>query len=207
MTAGVRGKGRPSLTEAAEIDRAIRAAALKVLLDQGEGATMQAVAAAAGLSRKSLYARYPNKSALFLEVIGELLRNTGGLRFAAEGTIAERLQNYVEAALKVIAQPDSQTLRRMLTMDTAYAAPLRAETFHATRRIFFDPLVALLAEAGRRGELTVEDAEATARLVIRLIITESMIVHEEGAGWLATDPSEDYAAFLTRTITRGLLPR
>ena len=55
--AELRRKGRPKLEEAAQIERAIRDAAFKVLLEQGEAATLNAVAQAAGISRKSLYAR------------------------------------------------------------------------------------------------------------------------------------------------------
>jgi AcrR family transcriptional regulator len=120
MASSARGKGRPKLTEAGEIDRAIREAALQVLLEHGEAATMNAVAVAAGISRKSLYARHPNKTELFLEAIRELLKPTGALVYDTSGTATERLKSYVEAALAVIVLPQSLTIQRLLTIDPAY---------------------------------------------------------------------------------------
>jgi AcrR family transcriptional regulator len=206
MATGARGKGRPRLTETAEIDRAIRDAALQVLLEHGEAATMHAVAQAAGLSRKSLYARHPNKVELFLEVIRELLQGGGSLDYDKSGSAEDRLLHYIQAALGVISRPDSQALQRLLTMDPVYITALRPEMLDSTRRLFFEPLIALLNEAKQHGELAVDDAEATARVVIRLIFTESMMSGKD-AEWLAHAARESYAVFLTRLITRGILPR
>lgn len=203
---GSRGKGRPKLTETAEIDRAIRAAGLQVLLEHGEAATMNAVAQAAGLSRKSVYARYANKTELFLAVIRELLGDVSGLDYDTSGSAEERLEHYALAALGVISQPQALAIQRLLTMDPAYIAALRAEMLGATMRIFFDPLRALLGEAKASGELAVEDVEATARAVIRLIFAESAAM---GPDPVPASPAQQaaYAAFVTRLVARGLLPR
>lgn len=207
MAAVARGKGRPRLTEAAEIDRAIRDAALAVLLEHGEAATMHSVAVAAGLSRKSLYARYPNKTELFLEAIRELLQATGALEYDIGGSAEDRLLSYIRAALAVISRPQSQALQRLLTMDPAYIAALRAEMFDATRRLFFDPLLGLLTDAKGRGELAVDDPQAAARVIIRLILTESLVSQKDRESWLSSGAPDDYARFLTKFIAQGLLPR
>lgn len=207
MATGARGKGRPKLTETAEIDRAIRDAALQVLLEHGEAATMNAVALTAGLSRKSLYARYPNKNELFLEVIGELLQGAGGLEYDRSGSAQERLHHYIEGALAAIARPQSKAIQRLLTMDPAYIAALKSDMLAATRRIFYEPLRALLEEGKRSGEMVVEEVDATARVVIRLIFTASMAKEPHAQDWLTSPEPQEYAAFLTRLITRGLLPR
>lgn len=207
MATVARGKGRPRLIEAAEIDRAIRDAALAVLLEHGEAATMHAVAVAAGLSRKSLYARYPNKSELFLGVIREMLQGAGALNYDTSGATEDKLHNYIRAALAVISRPQSQALQRLLTMDPAYIAALRAEMFDATRRLFFDPLLGLLIDAKGRGELAVDDPQAAARVILRLILTESLVSQKDEGSWLSSGAPDDYARFLTKFVTQGLLPR
>lgn len=207
MTAGGRGKGRPKLTETAEIDRAIRDAALQVLLEQGEAATMNAVAVAAGLSRKTLYARYPNKTDLFVAVIGELLQAAGNLSYDRSGSVEDRLLHYVEAAFTAISRPQSKAIQQLLSIDSTYIAVLKADMLAAIRRIFLDPLLALLTEARQSGEIVVDDVESTARVVIRAIFTEAMISERGQAFWLAHRRQEDYARFLTRLIIRGLAPR
>jgi len=207
MAAGARGKGRPKLTEAAEIDRAIRDAALQLLLEHGEAATMHAVAQAAGISRKSLYARYPNKAELALAVIGELLQGAGALDYDQSGGVEDRLRHYIETALETIERPQSKALQRLLTLDPGYIAALRSDMLDATRRIFFEPLRALLGEMRDSGELAIEEVDATARVVIRLIFATSFTDEQDGKSWLTSPEPADYAAFLTRLIARGLLPR
>ena len=207
MAAGARGKGRPRLTEAAEIDRAIRDAALQLLLEHGEGATMHAVALAAGISRKSLYARYPNKGELVLVVIGELLQGAGALDYDRSGSVEDRLRHYIEAALATIALPQSKALQRLLTLDPDYIAALRSDMLDATRRIFFEPLRILLREAQSNGELAFKEVDATARVIIRLIFAASLSAEQDAKSWLTSPEPQDYPAFLTRLITQGLLPR
>jgi AcrR family transcriptional regulator len=207
MATGVRGKGRPKLTETAEIDRAIRDSALRVLLEHGEAATMNAVAVGAGLSRKSLYARYPNKTELFLVVIDELLQGAGALMYDKTGTAPERLRHYIEAALAAISRPQSQALQRLLTLDPGYVATLRSEMLDATRRTFFEPLRELLNEARVSGEFALEEVDSTARVVIRLIFTAHLNLGGDVEAWRTSPESADYPGFLTKLVTNGLLPR
>lgn len=168
---------------------------------------MNAVAVAAGISRKSLYARHPNKTELFLEAIRDLLKPAGPLDYDPGGTIEVRLQSYIAAAFSVIARPQSLTIQRLLTIDPAYIAGLKADMLDATRRIFFDPLLALLSEAQASGELDIDDLEETARAVLRLILAQSMSM-EAGPGTpVMAEGQAEYTAFLTKLITRGLLPR
>ncbi|WP_176556347.1 TetR/AcrR family transcriptional regulator [Rubellimicrobium rubrum] len=62
--------GRPSSKDAGEVDARILRAATDVFLARGyDGATFEAIAAAAGASKATLYARYPGKPDLFAAVI------------------------------------------------------------------------------------------------------------------------------------------
>lgn len=202
----VRGKGRPKRTEAAKIDQALHDAAVQVLLEQGEAATMNAVAVAAGLSRKTVYARYPNRTELFLGVIRGLLKGAKGLEYDAGGTAQERLQHYVTGALGVISQPHSLAVQRLLTLDPTYIGALKADMVAGTRKIFFDPLLILLRDASESGEFVIADVDQTARAIIRLIFAESAALGINPATPASVDHS-GYAAFLVKLFTQGLLPR
>lgn len=62
--------GRPTLAEAAELERSIRAAALALFLELGyEGTSLDAIALAAGTTKATLYARFGSKEALFVAVL------------------------------------------------------------------------------------------------------------------------------------------
>src|SRR5579862_5125839 len=66
-------KGRPTADRVCEINRAILEAATKCFLDFGyEGASMDAIAAAARISKVTLYARY-QKESLFQAVVQDRL--------------------------------------------------------------------------------------------------------------------------------------
>jgi len=63
-------RGRPTAERAAAIDEIIHSSALDQFLTHGfEAASMDAIAAAARVSKGTLYARYENKEALFIAVL------------------------------------------------------------------------------------------------------------------------------------------
>src|SRR3990170_879801 len=66
------GRGRrPTLEQAAQLDRDVRDHALHLFLEHGyEGTSMNAIARAAGTTKASLYARFPSKESLFDSVLG-----------------------------------------------------------------------------------------------------------------------------------------
>lgn len=204
---GGRQKGRPRLQETTEIDRAIREAAINVLLEHGEAATLNAVAQAAGMSRKTVYARYSNKSELFLDVIRGLLDMARGVEFNSEGSIEEQLFNYFYAALNLISAPPARAIQRLLTVDPIYISALKSEMISATKKHFHAPLRDLLCDAVRRQEVEISDIDATTRILIRLIFADSMSPDQSEN--LATDASErrNYARFVTQLVTRGMLLR
>lgn len=62
--------GRPTQAEAAALHHRLREAAVKTFLENGyDATTMVAIADAAGITKPTLYARYPDKRAVFLDVI------------------------------------------------------------------------------------------------------------------------------------------
>jgi AcrR family transcriptional regulator len=76
-----RTQGRPSAAEAAELPQRLLDAALLVFTEIGYArASMDAIARAAGISRKTLYARYANKAEVLAAVVGRLLDSSLGPR-------------------------------------------------------------------------------------------------------------------------------
>lgn len=69
-----RGPGRLSAEDTAQLEGALLDAALSVFLDHGYArATVDAIAKAAGATRKTIYARYENKEAIFSAVIARVI--------------------------------------------------------------------------------------------------------------------------------------
>jgi TetR/AcrR family transcriptional regulator, mexJK operon transcriptional repressor len=78
-------RGRPTQAEAEQLDLAVREAAVATFLEMGyAGAGMEAIARAAGITKRSLYARYPDKRAVFADVLPWALA-----RYTDDGSIDE----------------------------------------------------------------------------------------------------------------------
>ena len=205
--AEVRRKGRPKLEEAVAIERAIRDAALAVLLEHGEAATLNAVAQAAGISRKSLYARYSNRSALFIEVIREAMVDGDTPAFDTSLPIEEGLFTYIQFMLGAVTGKRSLTIQRLLAVDPAYIRALKAEMHASMDRHFFQPLAHLLREASGRGEIVIRDPQITAKLIVHLMFAEGLSIDPGRAAARTETWQDDYARRLTEFVCNGLLPR
>ncbi|MET0589497.1 MAG: TetR/AcrR family transcriptional regulator [Novosphingobium sp.] len=203
----VRTKGRPSLAQADEINRALREAAMQVLLVHGEGATINAVAKAAGLTRKSLYARYPSKNDLFVDVIREALSEVGPVKIAPGNDFKEQLENYIDSALAVIAKPESRAVQRIIMLNPVYVSALRDDLLVASRAMFFEPLLAILEHANKRGEIVIDDPHSTAQVLIKLIFAESAMPDDRADEWYGQPSKGNQAELIARIVLYGLLPR
>ncbi|BBZ02310.1 TetR family transcriptional regulator [Mycolicibacterium chitae] len=93
-------RGRPTRAEAAQLDQTVREAAVATFLECGyDGATMEAIATAAGITKRSLYARYADKRSIFAEVIPWALS-----RYEAADPVDAPNDDDVEAALLAVAR-------------------------------------------------------------------------------------------------------
>jgi AcrR family transcriptional regulator len=74
----VRGRGRLTAEATAELEQRLHAAAESVFLEQGyASATMDGIAKAAAVTRRTLYARYANKAEVLEAVVDQLLDRHG----------------------------------------------------------------------------------------------------------------------------------
>lgn len=202
-----RGKGRPRLGEVGEIDRTIREAAMQVMREHGEAATVNAVAVKAGLSRKTVYARYPTKSALFVAVIGDILDKAEPVAFQAAPTFEESLCNYVHAALQLIATSGAQAIQRLIIFNPEYMKTLRLQMRRAMETIFAVPLASLLQKAEEEGSIIVADRSFTVGAVLKLILLQETPLDGDRTRRDDEATMQREARLLTALICRGLLPR
>lgn len=126
-TTSRRRSGRPTADRVAEIDAAIRIAAQKIFFDVGfEAANMDAVAAAADVSKGTLYARYRSKEALFREVIEDLLAKLSSRAAEQDHLLPEdlesRLRHYAKVLISVFGWQEYVIATRLVT-NAAHAFP------------------------------------------------------------------------------------
>ncbi|MBC2650909.1 TetR/AcrR family transcriptional regulator [Novosphingobium flavum] len=202
-----RQKGRPSVEEAARIDRLILSAARNILVAHGESASLNAVAKAAGLSRKTVYARYASKEALFLAAARSALVDTNPITFPPAATLEDRLYNYLVEVFRLISSDAALSFQRALVTNAHLLPQLRDAIREASANMIFQPLQDMLAEAFRNGELDAEDPQLVARIVFDTVVGQMTTQGHEAPG--RGDPAilRAYAGLLARMVCRGLCPR
>jgi AcrR family transcriptional regulator len=98
-------RGRPDAKQVAAIDEAILATASRMFLESGyDAVAMENIASATGVSKGTLYARYPSKEALFARVIKERVKTWSAIAgeedYLLTDDIGERLRHHARTVAK-----------------------------------------------------------------------------------------------------------
>jgi AcrR family transcriptional regulator len=170
--------------------RAIVDAATATFLEHGyRGSSMDAVAAAAQVSKQTVYQHFRDKERLFREVIAATVQAASdpvheevrGL--AGAGGLERELRDLARRLLSLVLQPRMMRLRRLVIAE--------ARQFPELGRHFYDlgpgRTIAALAEAfaelGRQGRLAVPDPHLAASqfnwLVMAAPLNEVMLLGED----------------------------
>lgn len=147
-------------------DEAILHAAMGLFLERGfSGVSMDAVAAAAGVSKPTVYARYPGKDALFRAALAgkcDQLMDADAFAPPAEGDVRQGLIRIGRRFLELVLSDDALALHRVMTAESA-----RDPTIS---RLFFEVAVSGVKDRFRQwidaqvaaGRLKPVDAEGAA---------------------------------------------
>lgn len=202
-----RRTGRPSLEQAEEIDRIIFETATTLYLREGPTLTMKAIVEESGLSSKTVYARYPNRDALLLDVLRSLLREAKPplvLDIAEDSDIFETLGAFVLSAIKNTYQPEAMALQRMLTLDPNLGRQLGPDIFRTVDRILMDPLSAYLAHLRAAQRIREVDTQRTARALTTQILAEAAAQYSDGRPPPSEADMEDRAFFIADLFYHSL---
>lgn len=127
------------------------------LLDQVgyAGLTMEAVAAAAGVHRTTLYRRWPSRSALVASLLEPGLDRIDGV--VATGSLEEDLTALVQRLAEDLNEPTGRALARVFASENPELREVSLEARHRVR----DAFSTVLQRAVHSGELR-EDADVEA---------------------------------------------
>lgn len=147
------------------------------------GTTMDDIAAAAGIARRTLYNNYAGKDALFLEIMDDATAFAGafarGVReeFAAEitaGNLAERLHDLGRRLALGILRPEVIALRRLLVAEARLFPALAARYFDRAPGEVLDALADGFARLAAAGVLSIADPKTTAAQFAYLVVGEPL---------------------------------
>ncbi len=178
--AAVRRGGRPTREAAVRRDARLLEVATRLFMELGyEGATMDAVAEAAGVGKPTLYHRYRDKRELFEAVltarINEWLLPLAQVAEAQQSGVqssdlAEALDGLSRAMLRQTLRPGAAALHRVIAAQKAQSPELAQYAYEQGWLRAVDAVASILRAFNNRQGLLIPDANLAAELFLNLII-------------------------------------
>lgn len=157
------GRGRPR--DPAK-DAAIVEAAACLFMERGfEATSMDAIAAQAGVSKATLYARYPDKDALFREVIRhkcESAVDPAAFAFDASRSPRETLIDIGRRFLALVTSVEAVAMHRLIVAECARAPRVAELFFEVAVTKMKDRFIGWLEAENAAGRLHARDPEGAA---------------------------------------------
>jgi AcrR family transcriptional regulator len=171
--------GRPPLERAGEVEERILDAAQQVFVKRGfEGASVDEIAQTARAGKPTIYARYPNKEALFKAVMArQVARNTQFENLAPQGrSLHAKLVNLGIALIERALDGETVGLMRSGIAEAERFPELTRGINEMARKRAAANLAKLLAELAReegipsRGAFAPDKITDTARIFLDLVL-------------------------------------
>lgn len=166
-------RGRPTAAEAKHKNERILAAATAAFVAHGMQASIEAIAQVAGVSKPTLYARYPDRLALFEAVLGQLHRNRPNMDtvITAEMPLATALERYARALLPALTSPEVGAFYRFTLQGSPLERQARRVMIRDFNAAFVSPLVDYLHACASSGTVGAGiDATTAARMFVYQVI-------------------------------------
>jgi AcrR family transcriptional regulator len=174
-TASPRRGGRPSRAEARQLGERILEIATGLFLKDGYGSTsIEAIAQAAGMSKRTFYARYAGKPELFAAVVGRILeqiRPPPDVPLLAGSTLSEILERLSGLMLRAALSPQALALNRLIIAESARFPELLAGLGGERGRAEAVGLISSLLTTRLDPPMSHDDAQFAAGQYIQMIIS------------------------------------
>lgn len=169
-----RRPGRPRREESGEIEQRLVESTMHMLVEHGPSLTMNTIITASGLSRKTVYAHYPNKPALLAAVVRHMLGYAlQPLAVPPRPHWQESLLAFVEQGLAEVCEPHATAMRRLMMLNPSFMEEARPQIEQVVVRRYLDPLTAYLQSLVDQGILPDQDVAFAAESLTSLILSES----------------------------------
>ena len=188
--------------------RRVHEAVRELVREQGVQISMDAVAARAGCSKQTLYARYGSKQALLLRVLSEdSLDRTTLAGTPDAGTLRPLLVAFARDHLARLSGPDTIGTARLITAQASQFPDEVRDLFDTCVGGLQERLAQWLRQAMRRGLLRHDDPHFAAELLLGMIVgldfdrQRFMLPHRDAA-----DAQAHWADFAVDSFLRAFAP-
>ena len=155
----------PSQDEDSSKRRQILDGARRVFMDLGfDGASMNEIARAAGVSKGTLYVYFTDKSRLFEAIVEEeiLEQGTATYSFDIESDVEATLHGFGRAYIEVLCRPEGGSAIRTVMAIAERMPDVGRRFYERVIAYTIDRLATYLKEKVKTGELAIDDCELAA---------------------------------------------
>src|SRR6202047_1798597 len=169
--------GRPSCADALRLRQRILEVATELFLAEGYGSTtIEAVAARAGISKRTFYHRFDDKSALFAAVVHEIIeqiRPPAGVPLIEGATLRDVLRRLAGMIVRAALSPQAIALHRLVMAESArFPELVRGVPPGGSAREATALIGGLLARDLRDSKLNAESRAFAAEQFIFMIVSQ-----------------------------------
>jgi TetR/AcrR family transcriptional regulator, mexJK operon transcriptional repressor len=166
--------GRPTREEAELLSEKIVDVAAQLMLEHGySGTSIEAIANLAGVAKRTLYHRFPDKRDLFAAVVqrrsDQFLSPVARIS-AAGGDIEQRLRLIGRHMLDWGMQSDAMSLKRLLAAEAERFPELLATVYEDSRDKTIETLADILQREVERGVLSIPDPKFAALQFLQMVM-------------------------------------
>jgi TetR/AcrR family transcriptional regulator, mexJK operon transcriptional repressor len=194
--------GRPSRADALRLRGRILEVATELFLAHGYGSTtIEAVAARAGVSKRTFYDRFDDKAALFAAVVHEIIqqiRPPADVPLIVGATLREVLRRLGGMILHAALRPQAIALHQLVMAEAArFPELVRAVEGDGSTREATTLIADLLAHELRESKLSSEDRAFAAQQFIFMIVT---VPQRRSMGYGAPMSQADLEAWIDKSV-------
>lgn len=203
--------GRPTREQAEARHEELLDRALDHFLDKGfEQATIEAIAADVGMTKRTVYARYADKASLFRTAVRRAIERYAisdeRIRATDTGDLAQTLTNLAMLRIDLVSTPQGLKLQRIIQTES-YRFP---DIFTETYEIGAMPTIKFMARVLKRetaaGNLALDDPFGAANAFMSMVVT-GPVRYILAASPLPAEELEKRVAFGVRLFLDGARPR
>lgn len=173
MQQKTRRPGRPRRDEVGDVDERLMEATMRMVAHHGSGLTMNQIIEASGVSRRTVYARYPNKSSLIAAIMRRIVeRGLVAKEVVPHADWKVGLLEFVRSTLVEVNYPETMMLRHVFMLDAASLEDVRPNIERVIAHRYAEPLIRYFGILADSGIVPRQDFPFAASAYCELILLE-----------------------------------
>ncbi|WP_231373783.1 TetR/AcrR family transcriptional regulator [Nocardia sp. 348MFTsu5.1] len=170
-----RGAGRPTREQAEARHQELLDGALDLFLEHGyELATIEMIAARVHMTKRTVYARHPDKASLFHAATQRAIERQvvpdDALADADKGDLAETLETIARLRIRQVMTPNGVRLQRIINTESYRFPELFASNYRQSAKPVIDFVAGLFDRAVIAGHIAPTDSDLAARAFLSLVV-------------------------------------